>query len=52
MDLAKEFGIPFFETSGKIPKNIEDSFISLVNKVKNSVPLPMPEMKKKGFVYC
>jgi GTPase KRas len=46
-DLAKEFKIPFFETSSVIPVNIEESVFALVEEFYRIKVLPLEKHENK-----
>lgn len=49
VDLARAWGIPFFETSAKIRLNIDESFSELVREIRRSLnPTAQTGLKKKS----
>jgi hypothetical protein len=48
MELAKKYGIPFFETSAKICVNVEESIFSLIEEIyKKKELVPNVSLNKK-----
>lgn len=45
-DLAKSFGIPFFETSAKTRVNVEEVFYSLVREIRKEKKQLMEKFEK------
>ena len=46
--LAKEYSIPFFETSAKQPLNVDKSFIKIASDVKNRLIADGPGGAQSG----
>jgi GTPase KRas len=46
-DLAKEFNIPFFETSSKIPINVDECFFALAEEILKDFDSPVDNKQKE-----
>lgn len=54
MELARNFGAPFFETSAKTRVNVEESFYQLVREIRKAQGVTTKEKSKnkKGLKKC